>query len=173
MANNAANIKHSAASQEWYTPPEFIEAVHDVMGGIDVDPASSDDANCRVRASRFFTKDNDGLAQPWPGRVFLNPPTGLVKKFWVKLTQEVAAGRTQEFIYLGYSLEQLQTLQNAEGAEFFPQDHSLSLCFPRKRIKFIKPGQAVSRPTHANFFVYRGEAPHVFHQVFSRFGATI
>lgn len=168
-----SNIQHSAASQEWYTPPEFIEAVHEVMGGIDVDPASSVDANCRVRARRFFTKDNDGLVQSWPGRVFLNPPTGLVKKFWTKLTEEFTLGRTTEFVYLGYSLEQLQTLQNASGARFLPQCDHTCLCFPRKRIKFIKPGQAVSRPTHANFFVYRGEHPHLFHQVFSQFGVTI
>lgn len=59
---------------ERYTPAEYIAAVREVLGEIDLDPASSALAQETVRAIEHFTVDDDGLAQEWHGRVFLNPP---------------------------------------------------------------------------------------------------
>src|SRR5262249_52907862 len=54
---------------EWYTPGEFIESARSVMGSIDLDPATSALAQEVVRATRFFTKDDDGLTKEWCGNV--------------------------------------------------------------------------------------------------------
>jgi len=74
----SANIRHSSENSEFMTPQWLTDWVHHVMGGIDLDPASSLQANRTVRAERIFTKNENGLFQPWHGRVFLNPPGGLV-----------------------------------------------------------------------------------------------
>ena len=67
-------VANATGEQEWYTPPHILEAARRVMGGIDLDPASSDIAQQNVRAKRYFTRDTDGLSREWAGRVWLNPP---------------------------------------------------------------------------------------------------
>ena len=67
-------INQDSGDTEYYTDPRIIEAAREVMGEIDLDPASSQDANCHVMARRYFTKEIDGLAQRWSGRVWLNHP---------------------------------------------------------------------------------------------------
>ena len=65
---------HLAAgrSDEWYTPPSMLDAI-----GLryDLDPASPGPGHW-VPARRVFTSADDGLAQPWIGLVWLNPPFG-------------------------------------------------------------------------------------------------
>ena len=68
--------RHSSASNEHHTPHDVLVLVREVLGRIDLDPASCATANRAVRAARFFAKADNGLAQPWSGLVFLNPPGG-------------------------------------------------------------------------------------------------
>lgn len=61
-------------SREWYTPPHLFETL-----GVrfDLDPASpGPDVVPWIPADRHFTRSDDGLRQPWAGRVWLNPPYG-------------------------------------------------------------------------------------------------
>ena len=71
------NPKHLSESREHYTPPSIIRRARSVMGGIDLDPASSAEANEVVRARRYYTIEANGYEQRWSGRVLLNPPGGL------------------------------------------------------------------------------------------------
>jgi hypothetical protein len=62
-----------SGDNEYLTPPKYIEAARDVLGTIDLDPASCHEGQVNVRAAQYFTKEEDGLQQQWHGRVFLNP----------------------------------------------------------------------------------------------------
>jgi hypothetical protein len=84
----------NTGEREWYTPAEWVERARDVLGRFDVDPASNPQAQETVKATRFYTKDDDGLAQPWHSSVWLNPAYAqpLIAQFVDKLVAEVEVG---------------------------------------------------------------------------------
>ena len=198
VSSLATAARHSMDSPEWYTPSPFVEAARELMGAIDLDPASHEEANRIVKAVRFFTAEDDGLVQVWRGGIFLNPPGGkcpyrkksLVPLFWKHLQDEWTAATLHderfECVYIGYSLEQLQTLQGVRGC-LAPLE--LPICVPDKRIAFVEneakkalriekliaqgknPSEA-SQPSHANFINYFGPNTGRFWQVFERFGSV-
>jgi hypothetical protein len=75
-----SSFAHTSDSDSWYTPPAIVEAARALMGGIDLDPASSAKANEVVKADVYFDEAHNGFARDWiaptGGRVFLNPPGG-------------------------------------------------------------------------------------------------
>src|SRR5690348_6054415 len=93
----------SSKTAEWFTPGHYIEAAREVLGDIDLDPASCELANRTVRATRFFDAAQDGLRQQWHGRIFMNPPyrrDGIQGRFVAKLITEYRDGRCTEAIIL-------------------------------------------------------------------------
>ena len=70
-------------SAEWHTPRRIIDCVLKVMGEIDLDPCSNAKGReANVPARVHFTKHDDGLAQTWRGRVYMNPPYGEATERW-------------------------------------------------------------------------------------------
>ena len=59
---------------EWSTPPAALGPVRHVLGVIDLDPASNHTAQRQVRATEYFTREDDALSREWRGRLFMNPP---------------------------------------------------------------------------------------------------
>ena len=72
----------SHESTEHYTPQYILDAVIACMGAIDLDPASNSREIPNVPAARHYTAQDNGLIQPWEGRVFLNPPFGAGVERW-------------------------------------------------------------------------------------------
>jgi len=58
-------------SDEWATPPAFVEALEAEFGRFDLDPCARE---ATAKAEYFYTLADDGLAQAWFGQVFVNPP---------------------------------------------------------------------------------------------------
>jgi hypothetical protein len=153
---------------EWYTPDWCLDAVREVLGAIDLDPASSAAAQQRVQAGRCHTIADSGLHHPWHGRVFLNPPyrQPACARFVAKLLQELHLGRTTAAILL---------VNNCTDAEWFHAAalRSEGVCFTRKRIRFEKADGTPGNPPQGQAFLYFGPDLPRFARIFCRFGNVV
>ncbi len=149
---------------EWYTPAEYVEAAREVMGAIDLDPASCEHAQTTIQAERFHTKADDGLAQEWRGRVWLNPPYSqpAATRFADKLLEEHASGRVTEAVMV----------QNAgtDTVWFHRMAAAGWVCLVKGRINFLREDGSTAGNRYAQVFFYLGERPQRFAEVFRRFG---
>ncbi len=68
-----------AATHFWLTPPGIIEA----LGPFDLDPCAAPEPRPWPTAVRHITLPTDGLAEPWEGRVWCNPPFGRFTAAWL------------------------------------------------------------------------------------------
>jgi hypothetical protein len=163
-----AHVSNNSGHIEWYTPAPFVDAAREVMGGIDLDPCSCKAANKIVGATQFFDETDDGLAQEWSGRVWMNPPyaAGLNDKFCTKLRDEYIADRvTQACVVVNNATETawFQTLGRVANA----------LCFPSGRISFWRPDRESLSPLQGQAFIYLGGEVADFREIFSQFGFTV
>ena len=56
MTGTAQLINQTSGNTEYYSPIDIVDAARYVMGGIDLDPASSALANARIGATHYFTE---------------------------------------------------------------------------------------------------------------------
>lgn len=172
MWDDLATLPTSDTSNEWYTPGVSIEAARTVMGAIDLDPASCALANQTVKATHYYTKEENGLAHPWYGRVWCNPPyTQVVPghssiKAWVKRAHH---------LYQEGTIEQcILLIPNDTSTTWFEWLWAYPVCFPPKRIKFLIPGKKkAEQPTFGTCFVYLGPSVQAFIDTFTRFGPVV
>lgn len=80
MSNSPTSVHFSSATDEWPTPQEFFDNVSAEFGPFDLDPCCTTES---AKAPKFFTKAEDGLAQSWHGKVWMNPPYGRTIGLWM------------------------------------------------------------------------------------------
>lgn len=66
-------------NDEWLTPPDLVAS----LGPFDLDPCSPGDRRPWDTARVHYGLPQDGLALPWFGRVWLNPPYGREADAWL------------------------------------------------------------------------------------------
>jgi hypothetical protein len=84
------NWWQTETNDEVATKRELWEPLADAVGGFDLDPA----AGCEPTpiAEERYTPEDDGLAQPWFGTVWLNPPFDNKARWYRKLYDEFRNG---------------------------------------------------------------------------------
>jgi hypothetical protein len=150
---------------EWYTPPEVIALVRQVLGTIEVDPASCAAAQAVVGATTYYTAEDDGLRHPWRGRVFCNPPYKMpeIARFVGKLIEELDAQYTTEAILLVNAVTQTDWFQ-------FVAPRAAAICFPDGRIRFTHATHNGMSPCQGQAILYFGPQVERFAEVFGTMG---
>lgn len=127
------------------------------LGGIDLDPCSAPDLDA------CFAKRNlpgpaaggpDGLAEPWAGRVFVNPPFADLAAWAAKCATEARRG-AEIVLLLPARTDTAYWHERVATAEL--------VCLWRGRLCFV--GAEASCPFPVAF-VYWGPRPAVFHAAF-------
>lgn len=118
--------KKPGSTYERYTPPRYLEAARQVMGVIDLDPASCVIANQNVKATKFYTEEENGLTKEWRGNIWLNPPYSIVESFVDKLIES----NFKQAIVLTH---------NCTETKWFCKlvDRADAIVFPTHRINFL------------------------------------
>lgn len=165
---SSVHVSHNSGQNEWYTPSHYIDAARDVMGGIDLDPASNDVSNEWIQASTFYTKHDNGLAKDWSGRVWMNPPYAqpLIQQFCEKIVASYVDGSVPEAIVLVNNATETRSFQCMAF-------ECAAICFPKGRIRYLdESGKPANTPLQGQAFLYFGDRPERFVDVFQKFGAV-
>jgi len=148
------HLSRNSGKYEWHTPPAIIASVKEVMGGIDLDPASSEAANETVGAKRFYSELQDGLLQDWnASRLFMNPPYArvIIDQWIAKLLEESMIFRR---------VEQWMCLVNNATDTRWAQKllaNSACVCFIAGRLRFTTPvGSDKNGPLQGQMLCYGG-----------------
>ena len=161
---NIANRKQTGFA-EWYAPAWAVEAAREVMGGIDLDPATSEAAQGLIQASAYWTAETNGLDKPWAGRVWFVPPYRRLKgQFCERLAVCLRSGEVTEAVAvlsmnLGQWFDSLRVLPHA-------------LFVPSRPVKFWTPtddgGKRESGAFVCGLFHFRGAEPATWAEMAER-----
>ena len=161
---------------EWQTPDKYIQAARDVMGEIDLDPISSDRANERIKAEKYYTVETNGLAQRWSGRMWINPAYEILPECVQKLIDHYSNGDLEQALIITHTLTTWEP---------WFQDLLLfsdSFCFVAELVPWY-PGHTPDLPqirmlrkdpvydTRGSIVAYFGPNKDRFSEVFKKFGA--
>ena len=163
-----AHVAHNSGDNEWYTPERYIEAALEVMGSIDLDPASCELANRTVKAAEIFTEQDNGLTKAWVGNVWMNPPYAqpLIAQFAEKITAEVECGSVKQACVL---------VNNATETAWFQRmmERASAVCFPAGRVRFLDQDGKTGAPLQGQAVIYFGENRFAFLKTFKQFGFVL
>lgn len=179
-AIHTAQMKNTSDREEWYTPVRYMISVKNVLGVIDLDPASCERANVTVAAKTYYTREQDALNIEWPAvhSIFCNPPYSarIINQFVEKIITHYTEGKFNIGIVLVNNTTETTYWQKLAA-------NAAKICMTNHRISFIDSnGMPMNQNTRGQTFFYfhrdaAGSAQHGtvcnFTQHFSTYGIVL
>jgi hypothetical protein len=167
VSGKVNRLLHQTGDYEWYSPSDIVDAAREVLGAIDLDPASCDVANAVVQAARIYTTHDNGLTQPWRGRVYLNPPYRQpdIEQFCEKFAHHAQAREIQGIVLVN----------NATDTDWFERLAAVAdaFCFPAFRCRYWQPDRETSTALQGQVVVYSGPDRDAFCRRFAALGLVL
>jgi phage N-6-adenine-methyltransferase len=164
--NQAMSVLTSQGTTEWYTPAWIVELARETMGGIDLDPASSVQAQRTVNAETFYTAAQDGYRKAWLGRVWLNPPFDETPRWVRRLGAAYADGDVSQAVLL---------VNSAPGYRWWEELYrAFPVCLLRERVAFVRAdGTSDGTAKKGTTIAYMGAYWSKFDSVWSSYGRVL
>ena len=162
--SSAQLINQDSGNVEYYTDPKILAAAREVMGWIDLDPASTAEANVFVQAEEFLNKEMDGLKIPWHGNVWLNHPFSREENaYWIsRLVNQYESGNTRQSLNITFA---------ATSEKWFQPLAQHPQCYLSPRTNYFLPdGTKKTGVTKGSVVTYIGPNWNDFYRVFRTFG---
>lgn len=171
-----AGRKIKSDSQDWCTPPGYVEAVRLFFGGvIDLDPCSNKHSVVNARIEYRLPK-TDGLQASWDfKRIYVNPPYGADRsrgttiKHWLRKCSE------SHQLYKSEVLALIPVASNTSHWKHYVWGvaHGIAFLYDT-RLKFLVNGKDGGKGAPMSCaMVYWGRNFKLFDEVFSAFGAVV
>jgi phage N-6-adenine-methyltransferase len=122
------------SSDLWETPPDLVAACARWLGPFNLDPAATMDT---AKAPAYYTPEDDGLARPWFGAVWLNPPYSRTGRWVAKAAEEWRAGRVERVVAL------VAARTDTRWWHDIVLPTAAMVVFLRGRVQFLLDGQPV------------------------------
>jgi hypothetical protein len=167
MKDNAQLINQDSGNTEYYTPMDIVDMAREVMGGIDLDPFSSEQANERVKAKKYYTIEDDGLLNRiWEGRLWINHPFGR------KMNKQVIEKLVRQY-EMGYISQACCITFAATSEKWFRPLLQYPQCFIHGRTNYYLPDGTIKKGvTKGSVVTYLGDNVEKFKEVFSEIGTV-
>jgi phage N-6-adenine-methyltransferase len=155
------DVLTSDESDEWSSPRELVEPLDAAVGGFDLDPCSG--AESSPFAAETYTAADDGLAQPWHGDVWVNPPYSEMWDWTDKAIEAVSTGDAETVCFLCKGDSSTDWWQCAAS-------HAAVICAIDHRLSF---GDGDSSAPFASHVVVFGALPEALRAALEEFGTLL
>lgn len=163
-------------SQDWCTPPQYVDAVKRVFGGeIELDPCSNPDSVVNARCE-FSLPETDGLSREWDfPSIYVNPPYGADRARGTTIRNWLAKCALTRTEYGAQIIALVPVATNTSHWKKYVFGAADAVCFLfDTRLRFLVNGTTDNKGAPmACAMVYWGDDFPAFEAVFSEFGAVV
>jgi hypothetical protein len=168
-----AGRKIISDSQDWCTPPKYVNAVRKFFGEVYLDPCSNPSSIVQAK-TQYMLPDTDGLQASWNfPTIYVNPPYGKDQtrgtsiKQWIQRCADAHQEHHSEVLAL------IPVAVNTRHWKQFIFGRANSICFlADTRLKFINGKNDKGAPM-ACAIIYWGKDTQKFYHHFSEYGAVV